>query len=235
MIKAAIYFAGALAVASVLHAETKDAGKDTGVEKEIRRLIGELGAPKYAMREAAQKQLLQLGGKTYEAVLALSVRTYATTKDPEVKSRLRFVMASLVGSKIFDQPRGYLGIQIAQRTGADGPDGFVGGVAVLNAFEDGVAAKAGIQAGDIFLKIDDLDLVEKPSTLEFINHVQSKRPGDKVKLAVRRGESVTTNEIALGELSKDIQADLYGDDARKEFFKKWLDEQLKALRPKDGQ
>ncbi len=235
MIKTVIYFAGALAVASVLHAETKDAGKDTGVEKEIRRLIAELGAQKYVTREASQKQLLQLGDKTYEAVLDLSVRTYATTKDPEVKNRLRSVMASLVASKIFDQPRGYLGVQIAQRTDNDGPDGFSGGIAVLNAFEDGVAAKAGIQAGDVILKIGDLDLVKTPSTLEFINYVQSKRPGDKVKLVVRRGESVTTNEIALGALPKDIQADLYGDDARKEFFKKWLDEQLNALRPKDKQ
>jgi predicted metalloprotease with PDZ domain len=223
--KAVLAFVCALVAASTLHAETQEAG----LEKEIRRLIGELGAQKYAMREAAQKQLLQLGDNNYEAVLGLSVRTFAATKDPEVKDRLRSIMASLVGAKIFDRPRGYLGIQVAQGTFDNEQQESVNAIAAVKPIEDGVAAKAGIQAGDLIVKIDELDLVKTPSTAEFINHVQSKRPGDKVRLVIRRGETVTTNDVVLGELPKDIQAGIYGEEARKEFFANWLDDQLKTL------
>lgn len=223
--KVVFFLACALLVACALHAETKDAG----LEKEIRRLIGELGAQKYAMREAAQKQLLEIGDKNYEAVLALAVRAYATTKDPEVKDRLRSVMASLVSSKIVDRPRGYLGVQISPVTVMDEQQEAISGIAVVKVIEDSVAAKAGFQDGDLILKINDLDLAKTPSAAEFIHHIQSKHPGDKAKLVIRRGESVTTNDIVLGELPKDIQSEIFGDDARREFFKNWLDTQLKAL------
>jgi C-terminal processing protease CtpA/Prc len=230
VIKAVFYLAGALSLASILHAETKAAGN----EKEIHRLIGELGAQEYAAREAAQKQLLQIGDQNYEAVLDLSVHTYAATKDPEVKDRLRSVMANLVGTKIFGRPRGYLGVQITPAAAVNGQAELVGGIAVVKAMEDGVATKAGIQAGDTILQIDDLDLVQTPSAAEFINRVQSKQPGEKVQLIIKHGENVTTNDLVLGELPKEIQSDLYGDEARKQFFKNWLGDKLKALTPKAG-
>jgi len=223
--KAVFSLAGALVVALAAFAQTNEAG----IEKEIHRLMGELGAPKYAAREAAQKQLLQIGDANYQPVLDLSLRTYATTQDPEVKLRLRGVMARLVGTKIFDRPRGYLGVQIASATALDEQQQPIRGITVLKPVEDGVAEKAGIQAGDLILKLDDLDLVKTPSTLEFTHYVQSKYPGDKVKLVIKRGAGIETIDAVLGELPKDMQADLYGEDARKEFCAHWLDEQLKAL------
>ena len=220
----------AFALASTLHAEEKDAG----LGKEIGRLIDELGAQKYAVREAAQKHLLQIGDKNYGPVLDRSVRAYATSRDPEVKLRLHDIMARLVGAKLFDRPHGYLGVQIAPATAVDAQPQPVSGISVLKPVEDGVAEKAGIQAGDLILKIDDLDLVKTPSTAEFINHVQTKRPGEKVKLVIKRGEDVVGADIVLGELPKDVQADIYGDEARKQFFNTWLDDQLKALGTKEG-
>jgi C-terminal processing protease CtpA/Prc len=229
--KAILYVACVLVLASGLRAESKDAGP----EKEIRRLISELGAPKYAARQAAQKQLQLIGEKNHEMVLDLSIRAYATTTDPEVKGRLHSVMAGLVGAKLFDRPRGYVGIQIGLGSAFNEQQEPLAAIAVLKTLENTGAEKAGVQAGDLILKIDDFDLGKISSTTPFLEHVQSRSPGDKVKLVIKRGDDTLHIEVVLGELPEEIRAALYNEERRREFFRDWLANQLQTFQSKAKQ
>jgi S1-C subfamily serine protease len=82
--------------------------------------------------------------------------------------------------------RGLLGVSIQDinQEFADGkgfPD--LKGVYVAEIVDDGAAQKAGIKKGDVILKINDVD-VNSSSRLQ--EEIGKSRPGDKVKVTVRR-------------------------------------------------
>jgi C-terminal processing protease CtpA/Prc len=70
------------------------------------------------------------------------------------------------------------------------------GVKIGGTTPDTPAAKAGLQAGDVVLKLGE----HPTSTLmELSTALASQKPGDKVKLVYRRGEKERTVEVTLGE------------------------------------
>jgi Zn-dependent M28 family amino/carboxypeptidase len=70
------------------------------------------------------------------------------------------------------------------------------GVKIGGTSPDTPAAKAGLEAGDIVLKLGD-----KPTgtLMELSSALASFKPGDKVKLVFKRGDKERTVEITLGE------------------------------------
>jgi serine protease Do len=82
------------------------------------------------------------------------------------------------------------------------------GVVVSFLSPDGAAAKAGIKKGDIILSIDDT-LIEYRS--EFEEQISYRRPGDKIKLKVKRDDkeffiflTLTNEEGGTGILTREI-------------------------------
>jgi serine protease Do len=95
--------------------------------------------------------------------------------------------------------RGYLGVNIgnltfelAQSFGIDGTDGAV----VQDALDDQPAAEAGIRAGDIILRIDDVEVTD---TRDLIDYVSAQKPGDKVNLHIWRDGKEQDVSVKLGE------------------------------------
>jgi hypothetical protein len=84
----------------------------------------------------------------------------------------------------------YLGI-IPQLGGEDGQ-----GVGITELLPDGPAAKAGLQAGDVITAF-----AEKPlaSLADLFRELAGRKPGDRVKLTVRRGEETVPVEVTLGK------------------------------------
>ena len=93
--------------------------------------------------------------------------------------------------------RAYLGItfrevdsQFADEKGLD----ELNGVYVVDVSEEGAAAEAGIQSGDVIMQVDETKINSKSSLLESIG---TKRPGDEVKVYVKRGNALKQYNVVL--------------------------------------
>jgi len=78
------------------------------------------------------------------------------------------------------------------------------GPRVHRVVEESGAAKAGIKAGDI---VTELDGEEVKSRDAMIDAIRERRPGDKVRMKVLRGQESLTVEATLGELSNLVHGD----------------------------
>ena len=91
-----------------------------------------------------------------------------------------------VGRNRVRPTRAVLGIQLSQETDE---------VTVESVTEGGPAAAAGLQAGDVILKIGDAGI----ANIDDLRSVMSgKRPGDTVTVSVQRGEETVELEVKLG-------------------------------------
>lgn len=93
------------------------------------------------------------------------------------------------GEKIEAEKRAYVGVQADQNSSAKG--------AAVQSIPAGTPAeKAGIKAGDLITEFEGIKL---ESWDDFIREVGKKKPGDKVKLKVKRGDKELDFELVLGE------------------------------------
>jgi len=93
--------------------------------------------------------------------------------------------------------RGMLGVTIRTMDGTLAKEkevDFAKGVWVENVGEDSAAEKAGIESGDIIIKVNNVLVNTSPRLQEII---ASKRPGDKVKIAVKRDGKEKTFDVVL--------------------------------------
>jgi len=95
--------------------------------------------------------------------------------------------------------RGYLGVnvrnltyELARSFGLDDTDGAL----VDDALEGRPATEAGVRAGDVILRVDDVEVTD---TRDLIDHVSAKRPGDTVNLHVWRDGGERRVTVELGE------------------------------------
>ncbi|MCA9283043.1 MAG: DegQ family serine endoprotease [Phycisphaerales bacterium] len=95
--------------------------------------------------------------------------------------------------------RGWLGVaiqpltpELASSLGA--PDSR--GALIADVQSDTPAAKAGIESGDIIVRVDKREIT---SSRDLINTIASHNPGEKVTLLVNRGGSTKNIEVKLGE------------------------------------
>lgn len=68
------------------------------------------------------------------------------------------------------------------------------GVLISEVFSDGAAAQAGLKAGDVILKVDN---VETNSKAMFLERLSYYRPGEKIKLFVKRKAGTTEFTLTL--------------------------------------
>ena len=80
-----------------------------------------------------------------------------------------------------------MGVQLSSETNDDG-------VILAEITPDAPAAKAGLEAGDIVVKINGKKM-ETPD--DVISILSNKRPGDKVKLKIKRGDEMKNFEVRL--------------------------------------
>ncbi|MFK7735240.1 MAG: M28 family peptidase [Pirellulaceae bacterium] len=70
------------------------------------------------------------------------------------------------------------------------------GARIAEATQSGAAAKAGVEEGDVIVKIGDTDI---ESVLNLRQALGNKRPGDKIKVTLQRGSEEKVVEITLSQ------------------------------------
>jgi serine protease Do len=102
--------------------------------------------------------------------------------------------------------RGWIGVQIQPVTPAIA-EGLglkkTAGALVAEPQKDGPAMKAGIQAGDVIVSVDDKPVAD---ARELARRISSLAPGTAVKLGILRNGAEKTVNLTLGELPNDREA-----------------------------
>jgi serine protease Do len=95
------------------------------------------------------------------------------------------------------------------------------GVKVEEVFENAPAGKAGLKVGDIITKFDGTDV----ATWHHLQRLRAKKkPGDKVKIAYRRGDQTAECELELARPSISRQRSASDDDGEKGLREPRVDE-----------
>ncbi len=93
--------------------------------------------------------------------------------------------------------RGYLGVVPEQLTSKSAKEYDLNtseGIYVREVTEDGAAHDAGIEAGDVIVKIDGIDTKSEPKFREMIGR---KRPGEKLEVTVNRDGKLKVFDVTL--------------------------------------
>jgi S1-C subfamily serine protease len=83
-----------------------------------------------------------------------------------------------------------------------------GKIVVDEPIKDSPAEKAGIKAGDIILKLNDYkvkDDAEMEDLTDLVKEVVKQKPGEKVKVAIKRDGKDMTIEVTVGKRSEVIK------------------------------
>ena len=161
------------------------------------RLMEELGNEEFKTREESQALLAEWGKENVEAGIKKFYQAYREHEDPEVRARTRALLRDLVIIKQAQDGQGYLGILMEpEELRIDG--GAMRSVIRITRVLDGTpASKAGLQANDRILGVDELDVKGGGNSLtEFGDYVKGCKPRTDVDLHIlRNGEpkDVTVN------------------------------------------
>jgi serine protease Do len=111
---------------------------------------------------------------------------------------MRMTVAFALGVLLIASPfvraedQGFLGIQVEVRDGK---------IVVTAPLAGGPADKAGIKADDVILKIDDYKVKDNATDEDrdaMVKEIGKHKPGDKVKVGIKRGDKEMTIDVTLG-------------------------------------
>jgi C-terminal processing protease CtpA/Prc len=110
----------------------------------------------------------------------------------------------------FDGKRSYIGVNLTDLT--DQLGGYFGvergkGALISEVEKDSPAAKAGLQAGDVIVAIDDEKVVEADDVSEL---VEDHKPGDTVNVTVIRDKKTKNIAVEVGESENNSLGYFYG-------------------------
>ncbi len=158
----------------------------TVTDKQLDQMVGELGHPRFAVRETATQRLCMLDSR-YLPELA---RRYRGETGYEMKRRIRYVVESIFYRDQIAGREGFLGISIAKRVDTSATDPATGGrtrgVVIVKILEGLPAERAGLQVNDVVISVDGAALPNEPSSQGFISMISSRCPGSEVRMRVLR-------------------------------------------------
>ena len=190
-------------------------------EGQISSLLTQLGADSWTKREAAHKQLVQLGKTRTSSLLQQTLDTLLLSNDPEVAYRTRQILESVVTTDVYKD--GFVGIQITPMTSTVTLKGLVvHPMRIDRVIPNTAAATYGLRAGDLIMQTDAHVSSSEFGVPEFINYVSSKGPGAKLVLSLWSEGKEVTKEIVVGRRPDDLQGDPPSDVRKRAFFLSWL-------------
>jgi len=171
------------------------------LQSEIDKLIADLGHAQYQRREKAQQRLTTIG----ESALPKLRTAYHLAQDLEVRFRIEKIVYDIYMDNHLFSKNGFLGVQISPRTLRHNDDSRIPengvGVWLDMVVPDSAADKAGLNAGDVIIKMDGKPIrsIGDPRIPGTFNHtLQSRGKGGIIEIDVLRGRRQLHFSVVLG-------------------------------------
>ncbi len=190
--------------------------------------VARLGDPSFRVREKASAALKQAAASNHTAVLAACIAGYAATDDVEILARLDEIMLPLVERKLYNRPKGFLGLRL-ESSAALLEGKAVPAIEAAMIVEGQAAEKAGVKMGDLILAMDGRPVTEE-GTGPFINMIQEMEPGTTVRLEILRGENRITVPVVLAERPPETFFVVPEREPIEEFYDNWKNKAVEALK-----
>jgi hypothetical protein len=159
----------------------------------LETLVAQLDDPSYEKREHATDAIL---GSSFDLL-----ELYAVLARGAISAEQRHRLISVVRRMLVDRPRGALGVRMQfEQQAADQP-----GEVVIRELIPGLPAIDSLRPGDRVRLIDGSPLLAQT---DLIRIVQSKRPGDAVRLEVRRQRTGEDGNAILDEAGQVLYEEL---------------------------
>lgn len=190
--------------------------------------VQELGAPELEVRNRAQDVLSAKGAERPRQTITELAGFYRTAEDLEVQARLEVILRELAREWMFYLPPGFLGINFQMIGYGEGSRA----TEVRQVIPGGAADQAGLKMGDLILKLGDVDIGELSNQEAFVAYVATFRPGTKLFLEIKRGDTFLTLPLEVGVRGM-AQLDVVKfSEQEEEKLQKWL-EGLRGEQPQD--
>jgi membrane-associated protease RseP (regulator of RpoE activity) len=201
------------------------------------QLVGALASDDFKQREAAQTELLAWARAHPSGASQEIWERYRSSPDPEVRQRCLTVLRELITELYLSEGPGFLGIGMTYGSVVlPGEIAPAHAVLVTTVRQGTPANRAGIQAGDMIVRLDGKRWADESSPEKFSEQIAAKKPGVAVKLGiVRDGKSVELDAV-LVRRPANLQLLRFGlpeaDEAAEEraaidaYFKGWLNERI---------
>ncbi len=193
----------------------------------------------FKQRESAQANLLAWAREHRAVALDGVWRQYRTSPDPEVRQRCQAVLRDLVTDQYMAEGPGFLGV--GMNTANLVPPGeaeLTHAVLVTMVKQWTPASRAGVQVGDMIVRLDGKGWVDESSPNQFSEQIAAKKPGATVKLGIVRDAKWIEIDAILVRRPANLQLLRFGilgeDEAAEEraaidaYFKDWLNERILA-------
>ena len=194
--------------------------------------VARLGDSSFRVREKASDALKQAATTNHAAVLEACIAGYAATDDVEILSRLDEIMLPVVERKLYNRPKGFLGLRL-EASAAVLNGKAVPAIEAAMIVEGQAAEKAGVKMGDLILAMDGKPVTED-GTAPFIAMIQELEPGTTVRLDILRGENRVTIPVVLSERPPETFFVVPEREPIEDFYDNWKNkavEAFKAARP----
>lgn len=205
----------ALALSTFIQAEN--------LPNSIEEVVPLLGSESYETRQKSSQKLLELAKADPKKHAKTLAKFYYTNKNPEVRSRLKTTLNDLYNEKFVPEAPGYLGV-MHEVNQVELKGAKQASILVLRVVAGTAAQKAGLQAGDNILAIDELDLAKIPAHQvrdRFSRQIKQAKANTVIKIKILRKQKVVEISAKLGAYTQPYQSAPQRDDA----FGQWLDDQ----------
>lgn len=194
--------------------------------------VEQLSAEVFAVREAAQAELLEWAEKGGDGAVNELVELWETSEDPEVSERVLQVLRELSNKAYQQEGKPYLGISMAEEIRKlDGEGVQRIGIVVTEILRGSPASSSELLAGDVIVSMNGTGWKKPGAVDEFSESIAKMKPGSEIVLLVKRAEmepfevKVVLRRCPVPNLIRGM-----GDLRRLEvkameaFFKQWMEE-----------
>lgn len=169
------------------------------IDPQVRKAVQDLDDPSFSMREQATDVLLDDSTD--------KLQLYAMLAGKDLTCEQRYRLLTVLQEKLVNVPRGALGVStdlVEMHQMQRNPFGAVEGVRIAELLP-GLPAERVLQVGDRITHIDGKALVQM-GDLQFM--VQSKRPGERVQLSVKRAKVDGQGHVLVDGDGREVMEEL---------------------------
>lgn len=156
-------------------------------------LVSRLGAEAHEDRREAFERLEAYADRFPRFMLLELADRYAAAADFEVRFRLESMLTPLAGEYLFGLANGFIGINM--EWWEDDSGGV--GVRVLSVLPDHAGEKAGLQQGDILMRVGEASVEELGTLQAFSDRIAGIPPGTIMNFTVLRGTDLLQVDFPL--------------------------------------